>query len=385
MSIEKITEAFQGHYGHAPAMIVRAPGRVNLIGEHTDYNDGFVLPMAINRAVWIALDPTGNNTVELFSLNYGEMRSFELDSLARDEMSWIEYFKGVAWSMLDKGLPLTGFRGVLWGDVPPGAGLSSSAAVEMALARSFDRLGSFNLSPVELALVGQKSENDWVGIRCGIMDQMISSAGQSGNALMLDCRSLNFQRVPLPGGVRIVIMDTTTRRDLESSIYNDLRSQCEAGADHLRKSHLRDVSAEELEASADDLDPLTYRRCRHVITENQRVLDAVEYLNKGEVAGFGKLMNQSHESLRDDFEVSSRELNIMQEVALEQPGCLGARMTGAGFGGCAVALVEADQAEDFSRGVTGGYLTETGLKPNIYITQATSGAAVVKDLDTECR
>ena len=377
MNIEQLKNNFREQFGGDPQLIVRAPGRVNLIGEHTDYNDGFVLPMAIERAVWIALEPQENHKVEIYSINYKEKKSFDLNHFTKDDMSWFEYIKGVAWALESQNFSLKGFRGVIFGDVPLGAGLSSSAAVELAIARSFDTIGNLNLTPADLALIGQKAENKWVGVNCGIMDQMISSAGQKGKAIMLDCRSLKYELVPLLEGTRVVILDTATRRGLESSAYNERRSQCEAGASFFNQTHLRDVSLDELKSAEDKLDPLTYKRCHHVVSENQRVQDAVGYLNQGDVSKFGELMNLSHVSLRDDFEVSCKELNIMQEIALEQQGCFGARMTGAGFGGCAVALVEESVADQFAENVSTKYEEATELKPNIYITSATDGASVV--------
>jgi galactokinase len=361
-------------------MVVRAPGRVNLIGEHTDYNDGFVMPMAINRAVWIALEPVDTMTVEIYSLNYENTRSFSLGAIEKADMSWVEYVKGVAWALRDAGLSLKGWRGTMIGDVPLGAGLSSSAAVELAVGRAFNEVAELGLSPTELALLGQKAENKWVGVNCGIMDQMISSAGQTDHALMIDCRSLELHPVPLPEDMRVVILDTATRRGLSSSAYNERRSQCEKGARIFGKSHLRDVGVEEFEARAGELDPLTRRRCRHVVTENDRVMQAVDALTQGDAETFGKLMQASHASLRDDFEVSCDELDAMVEIAMRQPDCLGARMTGAGFGGCAVAWVQADGAEAFAAAVAEAYEKQTGIKPNVYVCNATQGAAVVHDL-----
>ena len=221
MSIDKVKSKFIEIYGQNPDLIVRAPGRVNLIGEHTDYNDGFVLPMAINRAVWIALQPTDSGSIELYSLNYEEKKSFDLSAFNKESMSWIEYIKGVAWALQNQGLEIKGFRGTIYGNVPLGAGLSSSAAVELATAQSFNNISELNLNEADLALTGQKAENKWVGVNCGIMDQMISSAGKEDRALMLDCRTLKYESVPLPDEVKVVILDTATRRGLESSAYNE--------------------------------------------------------------------------------------------------------------------------------------------------------------------
>lgn len=375
---EELLATFTTHYHRAPAIVVRAPGRVNLIGEHTDYNGGFVLPMAIERAVWIALEPTDDTTVELYSIQYAEARSFRIDTLQRGPMGWIEYVKGVAWELAEAGYSLRGFRGAMTGDVPLGAGLSSSAALECAVAKALDEVNGLALDPRQLALLAQRAENRWVGVQCGIMDQMISAAGQQDRAMMLDCRTLELTPVPIPRDTRVVILDTNTRRGLESSAYNQRRAQCESGARTLGVQHLRDATIDLLESHRHQLDTITLRRCRHVITECARVLQSVEALAAGRVAEFGQLMNASHASLRDDFEVSSRELDIMQATAVRQPGCLGARMTGAGFGGCAVALVQARQAATFAERVAEQYQRETTLSPAIYITRATPGAGRVE-------
>jgi galactokinase len=281
----------------------------------------------------------------------------------------------------EAGHALTGFDAVVSGDVPIGAGLSSSAAWELAAARAFAVTSGFEWNAAKMALLGQRAENKWVGVNCGIMDQMISAAGQADHALLIDCRSLETQAVPLPPGVVVVVLDTATRRGLVDSAYNERRSQCEAVAKFFGVKALRDVTLVQLSEQRDQLDRVAYRRALHVISENDRTLQAVEALRHGEAIEVGQLMQLSHMSLRDDFEVSSRELNIMAECAEHQDGCYGARMTGAGFGGCAVALVRQDAAEAFSAGVAAEYEDATGLKPNIYICTATNGAEVVRDVD----
>jgi galactokinase len=369
---------FERRFGGRPALVARAPGRVNLIGEHTDYNDGFVLPMAIDRAVWIAFEPSGAGMVEAYSMDYDRMATVRLDKLERGPHDWIEYVKGVAWSLREGGWPLCGWRGVVAGDVPVGAGLSSSAALETAVAQVFAALANQAIPPDKMARLCQRAENQWVGVNCGIMDQLISAAGRKGHALLIDCRTLALEACPLPAGTAVIVLDTATRRGLESSAYNERRGQCEAAARFFGVSHLRDVTLELFQAREGELEELPRKRARHVISENERTQRAARMLAEGDAAAFGELMDLSHVSLRDDFEVSSHELNVMVEIARRQPGCHGARMTGAGFGGCAVALVEQGAVGVFVRAVGTEYRRATDLEPNLYVCYATDGARVVE-------
>ncbi len=378
----RVTAAFSKRYSAEPAITVRAPGRVNLIGEHTDYNDGFVFPMAIDRAAWIALRPRDDDRVVVTSLDFDETRDFTLGSLAGElgeqrADSWIEYLKGTAWALAESGLTLKGWEGVVAGDVPLGAGLSSSAALEMATARAFAAVSGLEWKPSAMALLGQRAENRWVGVNCGIMDQLISAAGVEGCALLIDCRSLETAAAPLPAGTVVVVLDTATRRGLVESAYNERRAQCEAAARHFGVKALRDVTAPQLAARANELDGTTFRRARHVVSENARTLKAADAMRRGEAHELGRLMNESHESLKDDFEVTNDALNVMVTCARSAPGCLGARMTGAGFGGCAVALVEGEKAEAFTREVAALYREATRLEPQIHVCQASGGAAIV--------
>ena len=376
----RVTDAFAQHWGAPPAAVVRAPGRVNLIGEHTDYNDGFVLPMAIDRAVYIALRPRRDSFVHLHSLDFDEPLVFDLDAFQREPPGWAEYIKGVAWALQEAGYALRGWDGVIAGDVPIGAGLSSSAATELAAARAFAHVAGLPWDAARMARLAQQAENQWVGMNCGIMDQMISAAGQAGHALLIDCRTLETQAVPLPPGTLAVVLDTATRRGLVDSAYNERRRQCEAAARHFGVPALRDVALAQFEARAGALDDVTRRRARHVIAENARTLAAAAAMRRGDAAALGQLMDASHASLRDDFEVTNDQLNIMVACARQHSGCYGARMTGAGFGGCAVALVRADAAADFARAVTASYHARTGLQPQVYVCSATAGAAVVSSL-----
>jgi len=376
--LEQVTAEFERRYGEAPAIVVRAPGRVNLIGEHTDYNDGFVLPMAIDRAVWIALRPSGSVRVIARSLDFDETIEFSLEAFGRGGPAWGGYLKGVAWSLQEAGHRLLAWEGIVAGDVPIGAGLSSSAALELAAARGFAAVSDLPWDPAAMARIAQRAENEWVGVRCGIMDQMVSAAGREGHALLIDCRSLETQAVPLPPGMTVVVMDTATRRGLLDSAYNQRREQCEAAARFFGVPALRDVTARSLAAKGLGLEETTLRRARHVVSENARTLQAADAMRRGDAEALGRLMSASHVSLRDDFEVSSRELDLMVECALRQEGCLGARMTGAGFGGCAVALVQAEASSAFVNKVTSDYRQATGLEPRVCVCQATDGAEVVR-------
>jgi len=378
MSLQsRVVEAFESRYGSRPAFVVRAPGRVNLIGEHTDYNDGFVFPMAIDRAAWIALRPRGDNRVVATSLDFDETRDFDLGRLEKGDDGWIEYLKGTAWALRDAGHALRGFEGIVAGDVPLGAGLSSSASIEMATARALAAVSGIPWSPAPMALLGQKAENKWVGVNCGIMDQLISAAGVADMALLIDCRSLETQPVPLPKGTVVVVLDTATRRGLVDSAYNERRAQCESAARLFGVKALRDVTSPQLAARASELDPTTLRRARHVVSEDERTLAAADAMRADDAERLGRLMDESHESLRCDFEVCNDGLNAMVEQARRAPGCFGARMTGAGFGGCAVALVAAQRSEAFVRQVEAEYRKATRLDPKVYVCRATNGAEIL--------
>jgi galactokinase len=386
MSLQRqVAQEFERRFQSPPAWVVRAPGRVNLIGEHTDYNDGFVMPMAIDRAVWIALRRRPDRRLVVHSLDFDQEAQVGLDELQpagaglrRAQPSrWVEYLKGVAWALQGAGYALQGWEGVLAGDVPIGAGLSSSAALELATARAFAAVSGWLWEAATMAKLGQRAENQWVGVNCGIMDQMISAAGVAGHALLIDCRSLETQPVPLPPGTAAVVLDTGTRRGLLDSAYNERRAQCEAAARFFGVPALRDVSVERFEAQAGQLEDVVRRRARHVVTENARTLQAADAMRHGDAVAFGGLMDASHASLRDDFEVSSHELNVMADCARRHVACYGARMTGGGFGGCAIALVGAEAAQAFAAGVAADYQAATSITPNIYICAATNGAAVV--------
>jgi len=375
MTREKVIDAFKKKYNSPPSWITRSPGRVNIIGEHTDYNDGFVLPMAINYATWIAFRPRSDSQIHITALDMGEKYDFDLNQLNKGAGEWREYITGVAWALSEAGHPLSGWEGVISGNIPIGAGLSSSASLELALARAFALVSSLKWDPVEMALLCQKAENHWVGISSGIMDQLISAMGKNDYALLIDCRSLDTQQIPLPKKTRIVILDTNTRRGLVDSAYNERREQCEAVACHFNVKALRDITLDQLEMEYGQLDRLLYQRARHVISANQRVLDAVDALKAGDAESLGQLMNASHASMRDDFEISREEMDQMVGIAQSQPGCYGARMTGGGFGGCAIALVNEDQVEGFQEDVAVEYHRQTGLRAKVYISRAAEGTS----------
>jgi galactokinase len=368
---------FAQRFGAPAHFVVRAPGRINLIGEHTDYSEGFVLPFAIDREICMALRPRVDRMVHVHSLDFEESASFHLDELERAGARWDDYLKGVAWALRSAGHELSGWDGVLCGDIPRGAGLSSSAALELAAVRAFAAVSDFVVEPIAAARLAQIVENQWVGVNSGIMDPLVIAAGQRDHALLIDCRSHTWEPVPIPTDAALVILDTCTRRALVDSRYNERRAQCEAAARFFQVAALRDLQPSTLEANHHHLDAVLFKRARHVVLENQRTLEAAEALRRAALARLGQLMNESHASLRDDFEVSSEALDAIVSVAQETPQCFGARMTGAGFGGCAVALVAAPAADAFGQEVHRRYHAATGLVPSIYQGRPCAGANLV--------
>lgn len=374
----QVVNFFQSNYGEKPTLLIRAPGRVNLIGGHTDYNDGFVLPVAINRAIWIALKPRQDWVVSLYSMNMKETIYFNLSAFDHTSAGWGEYVKGIAWALQNDGYILHGWEGIVSGNIPIGAGLSSSAALELSTIKAFSLVSKFDWVPVKMAQFSQVAENHWVGVKCGIMDQITSALGKEGHALLIDCRSLEIKFVPLPPKTVIVIMDTTTRRGLVDTLYNERRRQCEKAAKQFSVRALRDISMDEFTSLEMELDPITRKRAKHVVGENDRVLESAIAMEMGDAKRLGELMYASHISLRDNFEVSSKELNIMVEIALGEAGCLGARMTGAGFGGSAVALVKKHHEGEFISNLKKGYKEMTGLDAKVYLSSASNGISIEK-------
>lgn len=371
---EQAVQAFARQFSTTPTLLVRSPGRVNLIGEHTDYNDGFVFPLAIERATWLAVRPRTDGQVVLHSLAFGETAAFSLSAPAATAAEWTRYAAGIALMQQRAGLPLRGFEATIATDVPVGAGLSSSASFTLGVGRALQAVSGFAWDAVAQAKLAQKVEHECLGVKCGIMDQLVIATAQADHAVMLDCRTLAPTAVPMPAGHAIVILDTRRSRTLAGSAYNERRAQCEAAAKFLGVPSLRDATLAQLDA-ATGLDPLVARRARHVISENNRVVDAAAALRRNDAAALGALMNASHFSLRDDYAVSCTELDVITELARAQPGCRGARMTGAGFGGCAVALFETAAAAQAATAITVGYRTRCGLEAAVYITTATDGVS----------
>ena len=383
--ITQARDAFTSVFEGQADVTVQAPGRVNLIGEHTDYNEGFVFPAAIDRWAVVAARPRVDSRVRIYSAMHEEVAEFQVvDDVLVAQGNWADYPKGVVREFQKLGHSLCGFDAAIVGNVPMGAGLSSSAAVEMAVGKGLVVLNRIEINGPDLALLGQRAENHFVGVNCGIMDQFISANGRAGHALFLDCRDLSFELVPLFGdGVQIVICNSGVTRGLTDSAYNDRRSACESGVSLLAGAMgadiraLRDVSMEMLDVYGGALSDTVLKRCRHVITENERTQRAVALLKDGDLSGFGQLMVASHESLRDDYEVSGKELDLLVEIALNVPGVLGARMTGAGFGGCTVNVVERDAVPALADAINERYSRTTGLTPEIYICSAVNGAEQV--------
>jgi galactokinase len=381
--LERACRRFDERFSPSGRRVAVAPGRVNLIGEHTDYNDGFVLPMAIGKVAVVVFRPRADRRLRAYSVAFDELRELDLDSLApRGGSGWSSYLAGVAWAFAAEGLPTGGLDLVVDGDVPLGAGLSSSAALELAMARALAESAGVAWDPVRMARLGQKAENGYVGMNCGIMDQFASSACREGEALLLDCRSLETRPVPVPARAAVMVMDTGARRQLAGSAYNDRRAACErvvATLSHTRRGvrALRDVTPAQLEAERSALDPTDYRRASHVVRENTRPLELADAFAHDDLERAGRLLNESHASLRDLYQVSSEELDLVTEIARRQPSCYGARMTGAGFGGCALALVDASAVESFSAAVLPAYRARFDLRAALYPCRPESGARLL--------
>ena len=376
----QLRSAFSKLYNAEPRLFA-APGRVNLIGEHTDYNDGFVLPMAIDRETVVAAVARHDRLIRVHSLNVGESKEFDLDGEPQAQRGiWLDYVEGVARVLESRGALLSGADMMLSSDVPVGAGLSSSAALELSAGLALVSLSGAKVERVALALAGQQAEHTFVGTKCGIMDQLVVALGQRAHALLIDCRSLEVEAIPMNiEGVAVVVCDTRVKHELSSSEYNKRRAECVHGVELLRQwlpeiRALRDVSTEEFAQYEDRLPEPVRRRCRHIVTENERTLRAAIVLRSGELEAMGQLMRESHRSLRDDYEVSSAELDALVDIATGISGVLGARMTGGGFGGCTVNLVRRDALEGFREIVSREYLSATGYQTDIYVVEASDGA-----------
>ncbi len=378
---DALTERFRAACRTNPRGIFRAPGRVNLIGEHTDYNDGFVMPAAIDFYSHVAVGERADRILSVYSEQFQETVQLDMDQLTGPPRKhWSDYIRGVAAGLQDEGYPLTGANLVIDGQVPIGSGLSSSAAIEVATALALPSLGGVTTPLLEVAKLCQRAENAYTGTRCGIMDQFVSCFGRQDHALMLDCRSLKVTYLQLPPDVRLVICNTMVRHELAGGEYNERRASCERVVEVIGKflpeaRALRDLALEDLEHYRSRISELDLRRCRHVITENVRVKDAKAALQSGDLVRLGDLMYLSHDSLDRDYEVTCRELNIMVNLARELEGVYGARMTGGGFGGCTINLVESKMTLEFQTTIAREYEKRTGLSPQIFVCCAAGGAS----------
>ncbi|MDM8528796.1 galactokinase [Anaerolineales bacterium HSG24] len=382
MKLKEITNnLFKQQFGTTPSHFFRAPGRVNLIGEHTDYNDGFVLPCAIDYQTVIAAQLRDDDHVSVVAADFdGQVSEFDLNQPIKLDPSapWSNYVRGVVWALQQQGHQLKGANLVVAGNVPQGAGLSSSAALEVAIGTTFSHLSGLSLDGKTIALTGQQAENEFVGVNCGIMDQFISALGQKEHALMLDCRTLDYQIVPVPDNIAVIIVNSNVKRGLVDSEYNTRRQQCETAAAHFKVAALRDISLKQLK-QATELDEVVIRRAKHVITENTRVEATSAALNDGDLPRMGWLMAQSHASMRDDFEITVPPIDLLVKIITEVIGPQGeggARMTGGGFGGCVVALAPHEMVNEIKQAVETHY-PQSGLEASIYVCQAMDGAGVM--------
>ncbi len=378
-----IAERFRKRFADKPLLVV-SPGRVNLIGEHTDYNEGFVLPGATDKAVVFALAPRTDGVCHMISRDFDQEFRCEVGALHRSPLRWPDYLQGVVDQFVRAGHRVGGFNVVFGGDIPIGAGMSSSAAIEGGLAFALNAAFGLGLDSLTLVKMAQKAEHEFVGVRCGIMDQFINIHGRERSVLKIDCRSLAFETIPFEReDLRLVVSDTLVRRELATSEYNVRRAQCEAGVTAL-KAHdpalasLRDVGLDLLREHRGELEPVVYRRCEYVVRENIRVAEACAALARNDFAVLGGLMNLSHAGLRDDYEVSSPELDALVEAARRVPGVLGARMMGAGFGGCTISLVEAGAVPEFEARVARDYEAQTGKTPKVHVVRVEAGTRAVE-------
>ena len=384
---QRLAGLFGSHFPSAPR-IFRAPGRVNLIGEHTDYNDGFVFPAAIDLYTWTAVSPRADRKLVAYSENLAESTEIDLaDRSPQPRDHWSDYVQGVALALQHLGIPVRGAKLVIYSDVPRGAGLSSSAALEVSVAAALLAVSERTLPLVEIAKLCQRAENEFVGARVGIMDQFAACLASSGHAILLDCRSLEHTRLPLPAGITMVICNTMVKHGHSGGEYNERRAQCEEGVrvikQYLPAIHaLRDVSQTQLESLRTEfrrerMSEMIYRRCHHIVSENERVLRIVEAFEKRDLSTVGALMAESHLSMKNDYEISCRELDIMVDLANRRGGLIGARMTGGGFGGCTINLVRSESVEQFKNEMRAAYQDAMGIAPDIYVSGAGSGVTEI--------
>ena len=389
MNISELKQKFSEVFGSENTpRVFASPGRVNLIGEHTDYNGGHVFPCALSFNTYVLIAKRNDRKIRLFSANFTDKPVIEADlcHIVYDKkQDWANYPLGVLAVLLKREYPIdSGFDILFWGDIPQGAGLSSSASIEVATAYALSSVFDLRIPKFELSKIGQEAENKFVGMNCGIMDQFASAMGKANHAILLDCNTLNYKYAPLDlNGVSILLCNTNKPHNLIESKYNERRSQSEHALQQLQSKlsikALGELTEEEFEANKELItDPVERKRAKHAVYENQRTLKAAQKLQEGDLSGFGKLMNDSHISLRDDYEVTGAELDAMASAAWEQEGVLGARMTGGGFGGCVVALVQNEHLETFKNNVARIYQAKTGYKPNFYVASAGAGAREIK-------
>lgn len=380
MLLQTVRSVFHQKVGGEPLMI-RSPGRVNLIGEHTDYNEGFVLPAAIDKEIIFAIAPRGDERCRFYAVDFNQHHETVLDSVEKSEKGWPNYLLGVVAELQKAGAALRGFDVVFGGDIPIAAGLSSSAAIEAGLAFALNEMFHLHIETLTLVKLAQQAENQFVGVRCGIMDQFINLFGKKNTVVKLDCRSLEYEYVPFArSDIRIVLCDTRIKRELAFSEYNVRRQQCEEGVRLLQKHEngirsLRDVDLAFLERHRGELNPVVYRRCEFVVRENVRVLAGCDDLRRSDFKTFGKRMYESHQGLRNEYEVSSPELDSLVDIASRTEGVLGARMMGAGFGGCTINLVEASRLQEFSIAVQQQYQQRLGKEVGIHVSKIVSGTS----------
>jgi galactokinase len=382
---DRIEKLFRESFGNnANHIIVRSPGRVNLIGEHTDYNEGFVLPAAVDKTIYFSVAPRTDRQFHFVSADLKDELKGTLSIIKRSEKGWPNYLLGVIDQVQKAGFELRGMNVVFGGDIPIGAGLSSSAALEGGFIFALNEIYSLGIDKLTLVKMSQKAEHDFAGVKCGIMDQFINIFGEKKRVLKIDCRSLEYQHFPFErDDIQIILCETPTRRSLASSEYNTRRRQCETGVESIQKcsnkvKSLRDATIETLEKHRDDFDPVVYKRCEYVVRENERVIKACDDLKRNDLISFGKRMFESHTGLRDDYEVSSKELDTLVKIASEIDGVLGSRMMGAGFGGCTINLVEESKAEKFTKTIKEHYLKCTGNETKVHITKLTGGTERIK-------
>lgn len=379
---QTVTSIFKEFFGDASQHLIQAPGRVNLIGEHTDYNDGFVLPCAIDYQTMVAASPREDHKVRVVAVDFGnEYNEFDLSKALEFDQDtlWINYVRGVLDCLLKRGYKFTGADLVISGNVPQGAGLSSSAALEVAIGQTFKTLYQLDISQQDIALIGQQAENEFVGCNCGIMDQLISAKGEESHALLIDCRSLASESVAMPEELAVLIINSNKKRGLLDSEYNSRREQCEMAAEFFGVKALRDVDLETFLAKQDGLDSVVAKRARHIITENARTLEAAQALKAGDIVRLAELMEASHSSMRDDFEITCKEVDVLVDIIKQVIGRRGGvRMTGGGFGGCVVALLPPELVDEVLAEVDRQYQQKTGLVSTAYVCKAVDGASEIR-------